>query len=219
MTPDAMKKAAAEAAIAFVRKDMVVGVGTGSTANHFIDALAAMKGEIAGAVPSSMMTASRLASKGIDVLDLNEVKDLPIYVDGADEIDRCLRMIKGGGGALTREKIVAGASACVICIADASKLVDRLGAFPLAVEVIPIAGSLVARRVAELGGRAVHRHGFITDNGQFILDIHGLPFDDPAALESILDGIPGVVANGIFARRGADILLLGTAEGVKELRP
>jgi ribose 5-phosphate isomerase A len=178
-----------------------------------------MKGEIEGAVASSMMTASRLASKGIEVLDLNDVKDLPLYVDGADEVDRSLRMVKGGGGALTREKIVAAASICFVCIADASKLVDRLGTFPLAVETIPIAGALVARRVAQLGGRAVHRHGFITDNGQFILDIHGLPFDDPLALETALDGIPGVVANGIFARRGADILLLGTPEGVKEIRP
>jgi ribose 5-phosphate isomerase A len=219
MNSDAMKRAAAEAAIALVRKGMVVGVGTGSTANHFINALAAMKGEIAGAVASSQVSASRLEAKGIEVLDLNEVRDLPLYVDGADEIDRSFRMIKGGGGALTREKIVAAASACFVCIADESKLVERLGAFPVAVEAIPMAGALVARRVAELGGRAVHRHGFVTDNGQFILDVHGLRFDDPAALETALDGIPGVVANGIFAHRPADILLLGTGSGVKEMRP
>jgi ribose 5-phosphate isomerase A len=215
MTQDEQKKAAAEAAIAHVPHDAVIGVGTGSTANHFIQALAGIKGRIAGAVASSEATATRLRALGIPVLDLTSVDEIPVYVDGADEVTRQLAMIKGGGGALTREKIVGAVAAKFICIADESKLVATLGRFPLPVEVIPMARSHVARRIVKLaGGEPELRAGYLTDNGNVILDVHGLSIADPAALEAELNQIEGVVTVGLFARRPADVLLLGTAEGV-----
>ena len=217
MTPDEMKKAAAEAALAYVESGMVVGIGTGSTANHFIDLLAGMKGKIDGTVASSEASAKRLQGHGIPVLDLNSVGGLSLYVDGADESNRYLHLIKGGGGALTREKIVAGASEKFVCIADGSKLVDVLGAFPLPVEVIPMARSFVARQLAKLGGQPVLREGFTTDNGNIILDVHNLKIMEPVKLETEINQIPGVVTVGIFAIRPADVLILGTAEGVKTL--
>jgi ribose 5-phosphate isomerase A len=190
-------------------------VGTGSTANHFIQALAEIKGRIAGAVASSEATAVRLRALGIPVLDLTSVDEIPVYVDGADEITRQLAMIKGGGGALTREKIVGAVAAKFICIADESKLVDTLGRFALPVEVIPMARSHVARRIVKLaGGQPELRAGYLTDNGNVILDVHGLSIADPASLEAELNQIEGVVTVGLFARRPADVLLLGTAEGV-----
>jgi len=215
MTQDEQKKAAAGAAIAHVPHDAVIGVGTGSTANHFIQALAEIKGRIAGAVASSEATAVRLRALGIPVLDLTSVDEIPVYVDGADEITRQLAMIKGGGGALTREKIVGAVAAKFICIADESKLVDTLGRFALPVEVIPMARSHVARRIVKLaGGQPELRAGYLTDNGNVILDVHGLSIADPASLEAELNQIEGVVTVGLFARRPADVLLLGTAEGV-----
>lgn len=191
------------------------GDGTGSTANFFIDGLAAMKDRIAGAVASSEVSARRLAGHGIRLFDMNDVDDIPVYVDGADEIDGGLAMIKGGGGAQTREKIVAAVARKFVCICDASKKVERLGRFPLPVEVIPMARAQVARELARLGGRPVLREGFVTDNGNLILDVHGLSIDNPVALETTLDGIVGVVTNGLFAKRGADVLLLATADGVQ----
>jgi len=217
MTQDQMKAAAARAALGFVDGG-VIGVGTGSTVNHFIDGLAEITGQFSGAVSSSEASTRRLESHGIEVLDLNDVGELAIYVDGADEADGALNLIKGGGGALTREKIVAAASRSFICIADDSKLVDVLGSFPLPVEVIPMARAYVSRCLSALGGKPVLREGFVTDNGNVILDLHGLQIDDPAALESEINQITGVVTNGIFARRPADLLLLGTAGGVKTLR-
>ncbi len=217
MTQDEMKKAAALAAIEHVQSGWVVGIGTGSTANHFVDALAKIKGKIDGAVASSNATAERLKKHGIAVLDLNAVGDLPLYVDGADEATRHRQLIKGGGGALTREKIVAAASKTFICIADESKLVDVLGKFPLPVEVIPMARSLVARRIVELGGDPVWRQGFTTDNGNVILDVHNLNILDPAELEAKLDHLAGVVTNGLFARRPADLLLFGGSQGVRSI--
>ncbi len=217
MTQDDMKKAAAEAALEYVPREGVIGVGTGSTANHFIDCLASVKGRLDGAVASSVATAERLKRHGIPVLDLNEVGTLALYVDGADEATAHRALIKGGGGALTREKIVAAASRSFVCIADESKLVDVLGHFPLPIEVIPMARSLVAREVVALGGEPVLRQGFKTDNGNVILDVHGLKIIDPVALEERLNHITGVVTNGLFARRGADILLLGTSQGVRRL--
>lgn len=217
MTPDEMKKAAAEAALAYVESGTVVGIGTGSTANHFIDLLAKMKGRIDGTVASSEASAQRLKGHGIPVLDLNSVGTLPLYVDGADEANRHLQLIKGGGGALTREKIVAGASEKFVCIADGSKLVDVLGAFPLPVEVIPMARSFIARQLTRLGGQPVLREGFTTDNGNIILDVHNLKIMEPAKLESEINQLPGVVTVGIFAIRPADVLILGTAEGIKTL--
>lgn len=217
MTQDQMKAAAARAALGFVDGG-VIGVGTGSTVNHFIDGLAGITGQFSGAVSSSEASTRRLESHGIEVLDLNDVGELAIYVDGADEADGALNLIKGGGGALTREKIVAAASRSFICIADDSKLVDVLGSFPLPVEVIPMARAYVSRCLSALGGKPVLREGFVTDNGNVILDLHGLQIDDPAALESEINQITGVVTNGIFARRPADLLLLGTAGGVKTLR-
>lgn len=208
-----MKRAAARAALAYLVPSNVVGVGTGSTANHFIDAMGERSETISGAVASSVASAERLRRYGIKVLDLNDVDRIPVYVDGADESDRNRRLIKGGGGALTREKIVAEAAELFVCIADDSKLVERLGAFPLPVEVIPMAARLVAFRLAALGGRPVLREGFVTDNGNVILDIHGLDIDDPAGLESTVNQIPGVVTNGLFALRSADHLLLGQADG------
>jgi len=214
---DELKRAVARAAIEYVPIDSIVGVGTGSTANFFIDELARIKHKIRGAVASSEASAKRLKGHGIEVLPLNDAGDLQVYVDGADEITRHLHMIKGGGGALTREKIVAAASKKFICVCDASKLVDVLGKFPLPVEVIPMARSSVARQLVALGGQPKLREGFTTDNGNIILDVHGLNIMNPVELESALDHIAGVVTNGLFARRGADVLLLGTAQGVKTM--
>ena len=212
-----MKKAAAAAAIAYVEPGMIVGIGTGSTANHFIDLLASLKDQIDGTVASSIASAKRLQGHGIRVLDLNEAGQLSLYVDGADESNAHLHLIKGGGGALTREKIVAGASDKFICIADESKLVPTLGKFPLPIEVIPMARSLVARELVKLGGNPVLREGFTTDNGNIILDIHGLEILNPVDLESRINQIPGVVTNGLFAIRPADVLILGGAAGVQTL--
>jgi len=217
MTQDEMKKAVAEAALEYVENGMIVGVGTGSTANFFIDALARIKARIDGTVASSEATAARLRGHGIEVFELNNTGDLQLYVDGADESTRHLHLIKGGGGALTREKIVAAASEKFICIADGSKLVDTLGEFPLPIEVIPMARSYVARQIVKLGGQPVLREGFTTDNGNIILDVHNLRITDPVDLESRLDHITGVVTNGLFARRGADVLLLGRETGVEIL--
>lgn len=214
MTQDELKQQAALRALDYVIDGSIVGVGTGSTANFFIDGLAGMKDRIVGAVASSEVSARRLASHGIRLFDMNDVDDIPVYVDGADEIDGGLAMIKGGGGAQTREKIVAAVARKFVCICDASKRVERLGRFPLPVEVIPMARAQVARELARLGGRPVLREGFITDNGNLILDVHGLSITDPAALEATIDGIVGVVTNGLFAKRGADVLLLATADGV-----
>lgn len=215
MTQDEQKKAAAIAAIEYVPVGRVIGVGTGSTANYFIDELAKIKHKIDGAVASSDATAKRLKSHGIDIIDLNEVDDLSVYIDGADEITRHLHMIKGGGGALTREKIVAAVAKQFICITDQSKLVNVLGNFPLPIEVIPMARSFVAREIAALGGQPALRQGFITDNGNIILDVHGLRISNPVELETTLNQITGIVTNGLFARRAADILLLGTDKGVE----
>lgn len=217
MTQDELKQAVGRAALRYVVEGAVVGVGTGSTANHFIDALATLKARIPGAVASSEATARRLAGHGIPVLDLNDVSDIPVYVDGADEIDHAMAMIKGGGGALTREKIVAAVATKFVCIADGSKLVRTLGTFPLPVEVIPMARAHVARELAALGGTPRLREGFVTDNGNLILDVHGLSITDPKGLETEIDHITGVVCSGLFARRGADVLLLGTDDGVKTL--
>ena len=217
MTTDDMKKAAAEAAIEYINSGDIVGVGTGSTANHFIDALAKIKGRIDGAVASSEVSAERLKSHGIEVLELNQVGSLPVYVDGADEATKHGAMIKGGGGALTREKIVAQASEQFICIADDSKLVDVMGEFPLPVEVIPMARSLVARFLVKQGGQPAYRDGFITDNGNIILDVHNLRIVDPVQMETEMNQMPGVVTVGIFAHRGADVLLLGGADGVQKI--
>ncbi|MBL8377486.1 MAG: ribose-5-phosphate isomerase RpiA [Burkholderiales bacterium] len=218
MTQDELKRAVGVAALAHVVEDSIVGVGTGSTANHFIDALASMKGRIRGAVASSVASAARLAGHGITVLDLNDVSEMPVYVDGADEIDANLCMIKGGGGALTREKIVAAVAKKFVCIADASKLVDTLGRFPLPVEVIPMAREHVMREMVKLGGKPVLRAGFVTDNGNIVLDVAGLAIVDPPALEAAINQVAGVVTAGLFARRGADVLLLGTPQGVRTIR-
>ena len=217
LTQDDLKRAVAQAAIDYVPNDCIVGVGTGSTANFFIDELAKIKHKIRGAVASSEASTKRLQGHGIEVLSLNDAGDLPVYVDGADEITRHMHMVKGGGGALTREKIVAAASKKFICVCDQSKLVDVLGKFPLPIEVIPMARSSVARQLVALGGQPRLREGFTTDNGNVILDVHGLNIMNPVELESTLDHIAGVVTNGLFARRGADVLLLGTAEGVKTM--
>ncbi|MDR4520498.1 MAG: ribose-5-phosphate isomerase RpiA [Nitrosomonas sp.] len=215
MTQDEQKKATAIAAIEYVPVGRVIGVGTGSTANYFIDELAKIKHKIDGAVASSNATAKRLKSHGIDVIDLNEVDDLSVYIDGADEITRHLHMTKGGGGALTREKIVAAVAKQFICITDQSKLVNVLGNFPLPIEVIPMARSFVAREITALGGQPALRQGFITDNGNIILDVHGLQISNPVELETTLNQVTGIVTNGLFARRAADILLLGTDTGVE----
>ena len=217
MTQDELKKAVAKAAIAYVPEDCIVGVGTGSTANFFIAELAGIKGRLEGAVASSEATAARLKAAGIRVFELNAVDDLPVYVDGADEVTRHLHMIKGGGGALTREKIVAAVAGKFVCIADESKLKDVLGAFPLPVEVIPMARSHVARELVKLGGLPELRQGMTTDNGNIILDVHGLAIVNPVTLEGEINQIVGVVANGLFARRGADVLLLATRDGVRTL--
>ncbi len=218
MTQDELKQAVAREAIRYVVDDAVVGVGTGSTVNFFIDELAKIKGRIAGAVSSSTASTERLKRHGIAVLDLNGVNELPVYIDGADEATRHLMLIKGGGGALTREKIVAAVAKKFVCIADASKLVDVLGRFPLPVEVLPMARSHVARQLVKLGGRPQLREGFTTDNGNVILDVHGLEIINPVELESQLNNIVGIVENGLFARRCADVLLLGGADGVRTLQ-
>jgi ribose 5-phosphate isomerase A len=218
MDADSRKKAAAIAALDYVEDGMMVGVGTGSTVNHFITALAARRHRIAGAVSSSEASTRLLHSAGIEVVALNDAGDLPLYVDGADEATRHLALIKGGGGALTREKIVAAASRRFVCIVDDTKLVPVLGRFPLPVEVIPMARSLVARRLVGLGGRPVLRQGFTTDNGNEILDVHSLKIPDPAALEAQIGLLTGVVEVGLFARRGADILLVAGDGGVQTLR-
>jgi ribose 5-phosphate isomerase A len=218
MTQDELKQAVARAAIAHVPIGGIIGVGTGSTANFFIAELGKIKHKFDGAVASSKATAERLKALNIELVELNDVIELSVYVDGADEITRSLEMIKGGGGALTREKIVSAVARTFVCIADESKLVDVLGRFPLPLEVIPIARSYVARELVKLGGQPEWRQGFVTDNGNVILDVHNLQIMKPAELESTLNQIPGVVTNGLFARRGADILLLGRATGVETLR-
>ncbi|HMN46897.1 MAG TPA: ribose-5-phosphate isomerase RpiA [Povalibacter sp.] len=217
MNSDQKKQQAAIAALAYIEENTIIGVGTGSTVNHFIDALAARKLRIQGAVSSSEASTERMKKHGIEVFDLNSAGDLDVYIDGADESDGQLRLIKGGGAALTREKIVAAASRRFICIADDSKLVEVLGKFPLPVEVIPMARSYVARRLRALGGRPVWREGVITDNGNQILDVHDLRITDPVALEDAINQIAGVVTVGLFARRPADVLILGTDAGPKTL--
>lgn len=214
---DELKRSVARAAIRFVKDGEIIGVGTGSTADHFIDELGSLKSRIAGAVPSSERSAIRLAHHGIRLFDLNEVESLSVYVDGADQIDAEFSMIKGGGGALTREKIVAAVAQTFICIADESKRVQVLGGFPLPVEVVPIARAYVMRELARCGVPRL-RSGFTTDNGNAIIDVHDLEIRDARALEEHIDGIAGVVTNGLFAARGADVLLLGTADGVLESR-
>ncbi|MBL8517339.1 MAG: ribose-5-phosphate isomerase RpiA [Betaproteobacteria bacterium] len=218
MDQNTLKHEAARAAIAHVPEDGIIGVGTGSTVNFFIDELAKIKGRIQGAVSSSEASTQRMKAANIRVFDLNNTGDLDIYVDGADEITEHLAMIKGGGGALTREKVVAGASHKFVCIADASKLVGVLGKFPLPVEVIPMARSYVARQLVKLGGRPVLRENFTTDNGNVILDVHGMAILNPVELESDINQIPGVVTNGLFARRGADVALIARPEGVQTLK-
>jgi ribose 5-phosphate isomerase A len=217
MNADTKKRLAAEAALKYVQEDSIIGVGTGSTVNLFIDALVAQKLRIRGAVSSSEASSARLRGHDIDVLDLNSTGGLDLYVDGADESDPQLRLIKGGGAALTREKIVAAASRQFVCIADESKLVDVLGRFPLPVEVIPMARSYVARQLVNLGGHPVWREGVVTDNGNQILDVHNLKIVDPVSLETTINQIAGVVTVGLFARRPADVLILGTENGAKVL--
>jgi len=215
---DAKKRLAAQAALDYVIDGAVIGVGTGSTVNFFIEALIPYRNRVRAAVSSSNASTERLRAGGIAVLDLNEVDDLGLYVDGADEATRSLHLIKGGGAALTREKIVAAAAARFVCIADESKMVERLGTFPLPVEVIPMARALVTRKLATYGGRAVWRQGVVTDNGNHILDVHGLTIEDPPAMESELNQIAGVVTVGLFARRPADVLILGTRGGTQVLK-
>ena len=215
MTQDELKKAAGWAALEYVQKDSIVGVGTGSTVNHFIDALGTIREDIKGAVSSSIESTKRLEAMGIEVFDLNSVPHLDIYVDGADEIDSNNNMIKGGGAALTREKIVAAVANQFVCIIDDTKNVDVLGDFPLPVEVIPMARSYVGRELVKLGGDPVYREGVVTDNGNIILDVYNMQITDPKALEIAINGLVGVVTNGLFAARGADIVLTGTQNGVK----
>jgi len=218
MTQDEMKQAVAKEALKYVVKNSIIGVGTGSTANFFIDELASIKDSIIGAVASSVATKDRLEGHGIKVFDLNEVDSMSVYIDGADESDHKLNLIKGGGGALTREKIVAAVAEKFVCIADESKLVETMGKFPLPVEVIPMATNQVAREIKKnTGGNPILREGFITDNGNNILDIQNLEIIDPVGLEIYLNSIVGVVTNGLFAQRPADILLLGTEGGVKTI--
>lgn len=221
MTQDELKQAVGLAAIDYIapklERNSIIGVGTGSTANCFIDGLGKLKGEFAGAVASSEASARRLEQLGIEVFSLNDVGELLVYVDGADECNAQLELIKGGGGALTREKIVTAVAREFVCIADESKWVDILGEFPLPVEVIPMARSYVARELVKLGGDPVYREGVVTDNGNVILDVHHLEIMQPKKLESDINQIPGVVANGLFARRPADVLLLGTSTEVKQI--
>ena len=218
MTQDEMKKAAAIKALEFIKNDTIVGVGTGSTVNFFIDALATMKDKITGAVSSSDESTKRLENHGIEVFDLNNIDVLDVYVDGADEITKHMSMIKGGGAALTREKIVAAVAKQFICIADDSKQVEILGDFPLPVEVIPMARSYVARELVKLGGDPEYRQGVVTDNGNVILDVHNLSIVDPIKLEKDINAIVGVVTNGLFANRGADVLVLGSKNGVNVIQ-
>ena len=215
MTQDELKQLVAREALKHVVEDAVVGVGSGSTVNFFIDALATIKGRIEGAVAASEASAERLKKHGIRVFDLNSVHELPVYVDGADEITEHMHMIKGGGGALTREKIVAAVARKFVCICDASKLVSVLGRFPLPVEVIPMARSHVGRALLRMGGNPELRANYKTDNGNLILDCHGLTILDPPAMEAQLNDVAGVVTNGLFARRPADVLLLGSSDGVQ----
>ena len=219
MTPEDKKRQAAEAAINYVKPDSTIGVGTGTTVNHFIDLLAEeMKGKVTAAVSSSEASSDRLRGHGIKVVNLNEVGKLDLYVDGADESNHRLQLIKGGGGALTREKIVAAASNVFVCIADDSKLVDTLGAFPLPVEVIPMARALVVAALRDFGGDPRLREGFVTDNGNQILDVHGLQINDAIDLEIRINQITGVVCVGLFAHRPADVLILGTEQGIKSMQ-
>jgi ribose 5-phosphate isomerase A len=218
MSQDDLKRMAAEAALEYVESG-TIGIGTGSTVNHFIDLLASIKHKIDGAVSSSEVSSERMKSHGIPVFDLNASGELDLYVDGADESNSHLQLIKGGGGALTREKIVAGASRRFVCIADDSKLVNLLGEFPLPVEVIPMARSHVARQLVKLGGTPVWREEFVTDNGNVILDVHNLRIMEPTKLEMQINNIAGVVTNGLFALRPADVLILGSEDGVKTILP
>lgn len=219
MTQDELKKAVGFAALKFVKPDTLVGVGTGSTASYFIDALATIKDQIRGTVSSSEASTQKLKDYGIPVLDCNEVDSLDVYVDGADEINHLLQMIKGGGAALTREKIVSALSKQFVCIVDESKVVDVLGKFPLPVEVIPMARSYVARELFKLGGKPIYRQGVITDNGNVILDVHDLIIAKPMELENRINNIAGVVTVGLFANKGANVALVGTRSGVKEIKP
>lgn len=218
MSQEALKKAAAEAALAYVEDNTIIGIGTGSTVNYFIDALATIKSRIEGTVASSVASAARLKSLGLPVFDLNTVGQVSLYVDGADQVNSLLQMIKGGGGALTREKILATVSEKFICIADESKMQPVFGDFPLAVEVLPMARSFVARQMVKMGGDPVYREGFITDNGNVILDVYRLPMLEPIKLEYQLNQIVGVVCHGLFAVRSADLLLLGTAQGIRTIK-
>jgi ribose 5-phosphate isomerase A len=215
MTADELKKQAAYAALDHITTGGIIGVGTGSTVNHFIDALATLKGRIDGAVSSSIISTKRLEANGIEVFELNAVGTIQSYVDGADEANQHLQLIKGGGGALTREKIIAAASEKFVCIADESKLIHVLGKFPLPVEVVPMSRSYVAREIVKLGGQPVYREGFVTDNSNVILDVHGWDIMEPISLEKTLNNIVGVVTNGLFAMRPADVLLLGSEDGTK----
>jgi ribose 5-phosphate isomerase A len=215
MTQDEMKKAAGWAALKYVEKGSIVGVGTGSTVNHFIDALGSIKDDIKGAVSSSVASTERLKELGIEVYECNDVAKLDVYVDGADEINAARDMIKGGGAALTREKIVAAISDKFVCIVDGTKAVDVLGQFPLPVEVIPMARSYVARELVKLGGDPAYREGVITDNGNVILDVHNMQITNPKEMEDKINGIAGVVTVGLFAHRGADVVITGTPEGAK----
>jgi len=217
LSADALKRAVAEAALAHVRDGEVLGVGTGSTANFFIDGLKPIRHKVKAAVASSEATKLRLEAIGIEVVSLNDVDHIGVYVDGADEINAALEMIKGGGGALTREKIVAALADTFVCIADDSKWVSQLGTFPLPIEVIPMARSMIARELVKLGGSPVYRTGFVTDNGNVILDTYGLDIRNPVELETHLNNLVGVVCNGLFARRPADVLLLGGSAGVRTI--
>ncbi len=215
--PDDLKRQAALAALEYIKPGMIVGVGTGSTVNHFIDGLATIKHQIEGAVSSSNASTERLRKHGITVFNLNEVSEIPVYVDGADEANQYLQLIKGGGGALTREKIIAHLAKKFVCIADESKLVPMLGKFPLPIEVIPMARSMIARELVKLGGNPVYRDDFITDNGNQILDVHNLEIMEPAKLEAQLNNLPGIVTVGIFAIRPADVLILADKDGVRKI--
>lgn len=217
LNQDELKKQAALAALEYIKPGMIVGVGTGSTVNHFIDGLATIKHQIEGAVSSSNASTERMRKYGIPVLNLNEVSELPVYVDGADEANQYLQLIKGGGGALTREKIIAQLAKTFVCIADESKLVPMLGKFPLPIEVIPMARSMIARELVKLGGNPVYRDDFVTDNGNQILDVHNLEIMEPAKLEAQLNNLPGIVTVGIFALRPADVLILASKDGVRKI--
>lgn len=220
MSLELQKKLAAEAAVSYINDGDTIGVGTGSTVNYFVEALGMIRDKITGTVASSRITAERLMRYGLKVIPLNQIKDvLPLYVDGADEVDNQLRMIKGGGAALTGEKIVSSMAEKFICIAESSKRVDKLGKFPLPVEIIPIACNHITKIFEKLGGVAIPREGITTDYGNMILDVRNLEFDDPQRMEEFIDHIPGVVTNGLFARRGADLLLLGTVSGVTAFTP